>query len=78
MPLRPARDSYAVVPIPVEREQGDEQAQLNMTERAPELEELPRGLVLDGELVALNEQARRTDRSCATRILHGPDGSCEL
>ncbi len=50
----------------------------NMTERAPELEELPRGLVLDGELVALNEQARRTDRSCATRILHGPDGSCEL
>ena len=43
----------------------------NMTEHVAELEVLPRGLVLDGELVALNDQgAPHWPRLCE-RVLHG-------
>ena len=43
----------------------------NMTERVPELRELPRGLVLDGELVAFNEQGAPHWPLVVERVLHG-------
>lgn len=43
----------------------------NMTERVPELEELPPGLVLDGELVALNGQGAPHWPLLCDRVLHG-------
>jgi bifunctional non-homologous end joining protein LigD len=43
----------------------------NMTTHVPELETLPRGLVLDGELVAFNEQAAPHWPRLCERVLHG-------
>ena len=37
-----------------------------MTERLPELAKIPRGLVLDGELVTFNEAGAHTGRCCAS------------
>jgi bifunctional non-homologous end joining protein LigD len=37
----------------------------NMTPALPELGRLPAGLVLDGELIAFNEQATPISRCCA-------------
>ncbi len=43
----------------------------NMTARVPELAELPPGLVLEGELVALNEQGAPHWPLVVERVLHG-------
>ena len=43
----------------------------NMTEHVSELEALPRGLVLDGELVALNDQGGPHWPRLCERVLHG-------
>lgn len=43
----------------------------NMTDRVPELGELPCGLVLDGELVAVNEQGAPHWPLLCDRVLHG-------
>jgi bifunctional non-homologous end joining protein LigD len=43
----------------------------NMTDRVPELGVLPRGLVLDGELVAFNEQGAPHWPLVCERVLHG-------
>ena len=43
----------------------------NMTERVPELRELPSGLVLDGELVAFNEAGAPHWPLVVERVLHG-------
>jgi len=43
----------------------------NMTERVSELRELPPGLVLDGELVAFNEQGAPHWPLIVERVLHG-------
>ena len=42
-----------------------------MTERVPELEQLPRGLVLDGELVAFDENGAPDWPLLCGRMLHG-------
>jgi bifunctional non-homologous end joining protein LigD len=46
----------------------------NMTERLPELADLPAGLVLDGELVALGEDGLPSFPRLSDRVLHGRDG----
>jgi bifunctional non-homologous end joining protein LigD len=43
----------------------------NMTARVPELRKLPRGLLLDGELVAFNEVGAPHWRLVCDRVLHG-------
>src|SRR3954464_14593021 len=43
----------------------------NMTSLLPELEDLPRGLVLDGELVSFNEQGDPHFPLLSRRVLHG-------
>ena len=43
----------------------------NMSDRVPELRELPPGLVLDGELVASTTQARPTGRSSSSGCCTG-------
>jgi hypothetical protein len=43
----------------------------NMTDRVPELRKLPRGLVLDGELVAFNEVGAPHWPLLCERVLHG-------
>jgi bifunctional non-homologous end joining protein LigD len=43
----------------------------NMSERVPELRELPPGLVLDGELVVFNEQRAPHWPLLCERVLHG-------
>jgi len=43
----------------------------NMSERVPELSTLPKGLVLDGELVAFNDNGAPHWPLLCERILHG-------
>ena len=43
----------------------------NMTDRVPELAKIPRGLVLDGELVAFNEHGAPHWPLVCDRVLHG-------
>src|SRR4029079_14699908 len=43
----------------------------NMTELLPELEELPHGLVLDGQLVAFNDHGNPPFPLLSRRVLHG-------
>ena len=43
----------------------------NMTSRVPELEDLPPGLVLDGELVSFNDDGLPWFPSVCDRVLHG-------
>ena len=45
-----------------------------MTDRLGELAELPKGLVLDGELVALGENGLPSFPRLSERVLHGHDG----
>jgi bifunctional non-homologous end joining protein LigD len=45
----------------------------DMTERLPELAELPAGLVLDGEIVAVNEAGVPHWPLVGQRVLHGDD-----
>jgi bifunctional non-homologous end joining protein LigD len=42
-----------------------------MTSLLPELEDLPRGLVLDGELVAFNDEGEPHFPLLSQRVLHG-------
>jgi bifunctional non-homologous end joining protein LigD len=46
----------------------------SMTELVPELDELPPGLVLDGELVALGDDERPSFPRLSRRLLHGREG----
>ena len=46
----------------------------DMTARVPELGRLPTGLVLDGELVALDNDGGPSFSRLSNRILHGHDG----
>jgi ATP-dependent DNA ligase len=46
----------------------------NMAERLPELADLPAGLVLDGELVALGKDGLPSFPRLSDRVLHGRDG----
>jgi bifunctional non-homologous end joining protein LigD len=50
----------------------------DMTARVPELTDLPEGLVLDGELIALGDDGLPSFPRLSNRILHGHDeiGSC--
>jgi bifunctional non-homologous end joining protein LigD len=45
-----------------------------MTVRVPELERLPEGMILDGELVAINDDGLPSFPHLAERILHGRRG----
>jgi bifunctional non-homologous end joining protein LigD len=45
-----------------------------MTERVPELGELPEGLVLDGELVALGDDGLPSFPRLSEAVLHGHEG----
>ena len=47
----------------------------NMTAAVPELAELPAGLVLDGELVAFNDDGDPHFPLLSRRVLHGDRGS---
>jgi bifunctional non-homologous end joining protein LigD len=46
----------------------------DMTERVPELAELPEGLVLDGELIALGDDGLPSFPRLSERVLHGHEG----
>jgi bifunctional non-homologous end joining protein LigD len=45
-----------------------------MSDRLPELKELPEGVALDGELVALGDDGRPSFPLLSNRVLHGHDG----
>jgi bifunctional non-homologous end joining protein LigD len=46
----------------------------DMTDAVPELERLPQGLVLDGELIALGDDGLPSFPRLSERVLHGWDG----